>query len=93
MLTLGLVGLIAGGSAVIAGVVGGFAEGAFGEVFSTADAGAFSMDSGDVSMETGDVSMDTVDSLETGVESGNQQYDMAAPLSDGRYGPISGDCN
>jgi len=86
-------GLIAGGSAVIAGVVGGFAEGAFGEVFSTADAGAFSMDSGDVSMDTGDVSMDTVDSLETGVESGNQQDDMAAPLSDGRYGPISGDCN
>ena len=77
MLTLGLVGLIAGGSAAIAGVVGGLAEGAFGEVFSTADAEAVSMDTGDVLMDTEN---GCVDSLEIGADSGNP---MPPPLPDG----------
>jgi len=94
-LTLGFVGFIALGSAVVAGAVGEGVEEAVGEIFGTGNAGEVSMDSGDVSTDNGDVLMDTGDgcddSLEIGADRDDQQG-MPAPVPDGEDDPIN-DCN
>jgi len=88
-------GLIALGSAVVAGAVGEGVEEAVGEIFGTGNAGEVSMDSGDVSTDNGDVLMDTGDgcddSLEIGADRDDQQG-MPAPVPDGQDDPIN-DCN
>jgi len=74
-------GLIALGSAVVAGAVGEGVEEAVGEIFGTGNAGEVSMDSGD----------GCDDSLEIGADRDDQQG-MPAPVPDGQDDPRI-DCN